>query len=194
LDQPIQSSLHECPTVASALWDWCDFEMVEVDNPDWFALATGDPFHVIARDGAGGRFCIVEQAGSHVGALLYVSSEGEAGTIAPSLADGLAIMVALPYWRDCLKFSAGGDLKQMQRAQVRCEADLRRKRPNVDAIRHDLYQALGLALPVSPLETLHRAVAQGKVMVVGTTDGSPFSSLFNSFTVDHNPLWRRLSP
>ncbi len=194
MDQAIQSRLHGFPTVASALWDLCDFELVKADNPDWFALATGDPFHVVARDGTGGRFCTVEPAGNHVGALLYVSSEGEAGTIAPSLADGLATMVALPYWRDCLKFSGGGDLRQMQRAQVRCEADLRRKRPNVDAVRHDLFHALGLAPPVSPLETLHRAVAQGKEIVVGTTDGSLLSSLFNTFTVDHNPLWRRPAP
>jgi hypothetical protein len=48
---------------------------------------------------------------------VYASSEGQAGLLASNLAEGLAIVVWLPYWRDRLKLSGGGQLDEMRRAE-----------------------------------------------------------------------------
>ena len=45
--------------------------------------------------------------------ILYVTSEGQAGKVASNLSEWLAIVVAVPYWQDLLKFSGGGDLAEM---------------------------------------------------------------------------------
>jgi hypothetical protein len=45
--------------------------------------------------------------------ILYVTSEGQAGTIAPHLTALLGTFVGAPYWQDLLKFSGGGDLGEM---------------------------------------------------------------------------------
>src|SRR4051794_13606612 len=95
-------------TTADLLWDVCDFGLLDEDVPGWFALESGEPFQVIARDGTGGRFCLCGAGEAQSRRLFYVSSEGQAGTIARSLEEGLQMMISLPYWRDCLKFSGGG--------------------------------------------------------------------------------------
>jgi hypothetical protein len=159
-------------------------------DPSTFSAGTCEPLQIIAGDGAGGRFCLCDRAGDDGRALLYVTSEGQAGTIAPNLAEGMQMMIALPYWRDCLHFSGGGDLDQMRRAQAILERDLRRTRPGIDALRQELYLGLGLDEPVSPLEGLHRAVREGTSRrVITLSDGWVLESLFNTFVIEDNPNW-----
>jgi hypothetical protein len=99
------------------------------------------------------------------------------------------MMVALPYWRDCLKFSAGGKVDQMRKAHGHFEAQLCQRRPDIESVRQELYRGLGLGAPASPLEALHRAVTEGATTkVVAPSDGNPFQSLFNEFVVPDNPL------
>jgi hypothetical protein len=187
MDEPILDRLRKSPNVAALLDNLCDFRVLDEPQPDWFALASGEPLRVIGRDGTGGRFCLHQSPDSGV-ALLYVSSEGEAGVIAGSLADGLAVMVALPYWRDCLKFSAGGRIDQMRRAQTQFDAQLRARQPDLDEIRGLLFRSLAVTAPVAPLESLHAAVSgSGSRQVVATRDRNPFASLFNTFAVPSRP-------
>jgi hypothetical protein len=187
MDEPILDRLRKSPNVAAVLGDLGDFRVLDERQPGWFALASGEPLRVVGRDGAGGRFCL-HQPPSGEAALLYVSSEGEAGVIAGSLADGVAVMVALPYWRDCLKFSAGGRLDEMRRAQAQFEAELRARRPDIDEVRGLLFRALGVTAPDTPLEALHAAVSgSGSREVVATCDRNPFASLFNTFAVPSRP-------
>ncbi len=169
------------PFVTDFLWRVCDFALLEEEPPGWFALGSGEPVRVIGRDGAGGRFCLYGAADGPPQRLLYVSSEGQAGTIAGSLAEGLAMMIALPYWRDCLKFSAGGSLPEMRKAQAYFEARLRQRVHDIALRRRALDQEFGVAAPPDPLEALHRAVTEGTAVVVSTKDGTRFESLFNTF-------------
>ena len=136
--------LRESESVADLFWNLCDFRLLDEEIPDWFAFESGNPFQVIARDGAGGYFCLYRITAKQAEGLLYVDSEGQAGTIADSLAAGVQMMVALPYWRDCLKFSGGGDIREMQKAQVRLESDLRQRWSDIEMVRRALYRAFDL--------------------------------------------------
>lgn len=107
----------EDPAFAALFWDLCEFAAADVAVPGWFRLPSSEPLEVVGRDASGGLFCLYGGPGDGAGSLLYVSSEGEAGVIAGSLAEGLQMMIALPHWRDCLKFSGGGRLEEMRKAQ-----------------------------------------------------------------------------
>jgi len=187
MDDPVLDRLRAFPKAAALLDTLCDFLVLDEPPPDWFVPASGEPVQVVGRDGAGGRFVLHEPPRGGA-ALLYVSSEGEAGVIANSLADGLAVMVALPYWRNCLKFSASGQLDEMRRARDQFEAELRARRPDIDEDRGRLYRALGVTAPDAPLEALHAAVSgSGSRQLVATRDRNPFASLFNTFAVPRRP-------
>jgi hypothetical protein len=183
MDEPILAQLRRLPAVAALFDALCDFRALEEQQPGWFALASGEPLRVVGRDGAGGRFCLHQPP--HGGkALLYVGSEGAAGVIAASPAAGVAMMIAVPYWRDCLKFSGGGKLDEMRRAQAQLEAELRERRPDIDKVRGVLFQAFAVTAPDAPLKGLHAAVSGSRSrQVVAPRDGNSFASLFNTFVV-----------
>jgi len=191
MSEQILRRINESQRAAELLCDLSDFELLDERPPDWFTLASGGPIQVIARDGAGGRFCLCGTADNEPEELVYVSSEGRAGTIGNSLAEGMQLMVPLPYWRDCLKFSGGGNIVEMRKAQGYLEAELRQRHPDIETERRTLYRVLGVAAPPFPLESLHRSVAGGAMKIVGTSDGTPFKPLFNTFVAEHNPMWRK---
>src|SRR5262245_23060498 len=187
MDEPVLDRLRKSPNVAALFDALCDFRVLDEPPPGWFALASGEPVRVVGRDGAGGRF-VLHRPPAGAAALLYVSSEGKAGVIADSLAAGVAVMVALPYWRDCLKFAAGGRLDEVRHARGQFEAELRARRPDIDEARGPLYRALGVAAPDAPLEALHAAVSgSGSRQVVAASNRKPFASLFNTFAVPRRP-------
>jgi hypothetical protein len=92
------------------------------------------------------------------------------------------MMIALPHWRDCLKFSGGGAIQEMRRAQAHFEAVLRRRR-DMRGCRWRLYRAGAVDAPLAPLEGLHRAVAGGRAIVVAPSDGTMFEGLLGTFLV-----------
>jgi hypothetical protein len=165
-------------------WGLCEFGVLEEDIPDWFSLASGESVQVVGKDAGGGRFCLCPSSRDFKGRLLYVDSEGQAGVIARTLAEGIRMTVALPYWRDCLKFSGSGSLSEMGKAQARAEARLERVQPDVAAKRAEMLNAFKLAPLADPLEALHTAIVEGAdTRVIATYDGSHYASLFNSFVV-----------
>ena len=166
------------------LWELCEFRSLDQGPPNWFALKSGKPLQVVGGDATGGRFCTLTASGKSAGRLLHIDSEGSAGVIAASLAEGIRMMIALPYWRDCLKFSGGGELAEMRRAQARLEVELRRRRPGIDTERDALYASFDLSAPTAPLDALHKTVAgSAKTRVIARSDDSPMGSLFNTFVV-----------
>jgi hypothetical protein len=155
--------------------------------PSWLDLSATEDFIALGREGSGGVFLL----GVTSGQVVYVSSEGRAGCIAASLDDFLQLLIAHPYWQDLLKFSAAGNLLEMQRVAPYLEESLQEDEPDIDDIREELLACLGLAEGEAQIVKLHQAVTalSGKV-VIKAEDGSHYQSLFNRFTVDDNPMWK----
>jgi hypothetical protein len=120
--------------------------------------------------------------------VLYVSSEGRAGIIAESFEVFVQLVVAHPYWLDILKFSAGGDLAEMRRAAEALETTLDDE-DEINEACEEIRSALELPVADDPVGALYEAVAASDA-IVRATDGSPFTTLFNRFSIDNNPMLR----
>lgn len=154
----------------------------------WFRFAPQNEYTVIASDRSGGVF-----AAARSGWITYVSAEGKAGPLAPDLTTLLAIIVELPYWRDLLKVSGGGKLDEMRRVLPYAERDATAEEPELPALRQKLRKALSLPPLADALATLHEAVTSGTYAhAVLSPEGERFGSLFGTFTLSANPLWRPL--
>lgn len=168
-----------------------DFEPTGPSRPPKrFSIKPTGALRLIARDGAGGLFLLYGPERR----LLYVSSEGQAGLIAVNLEEGLRLMAAYPYWRDLLKFSGGGKLKEMAAVAPYVERDMAEEDEEIDldGDRATFRKALGLSEEGDPIASLHAAVsASEKSLKVLDRDGSEYQSLFNTFTVKSNPAWKR---
>jgi hypothetical protein len=175
------------------LEDDFDFLPVTSSTPSsLFQFRNATSYEPVGADAAGGEFVLCECGTRPTRPLLYASSEGQAGIIAPSLQDGISIIVDLPYWHDCLKFSGRGQLAEMQRVVPLAESDLLADRPQIASSRQDLRALLGLSQLPDPVRMLHAAVTElSPHYAVSGPDGWPFESLFNTFTVSSNPEWRR---
>ena len=154
-----------------------------LDEEPWFAVDGIESPRQIASDGSGGAFVLLLSQN-----VLYVSSEGRAGIIADSFEAFVQLVVACPYWLDVLKFSAGGDLAEMRRAAIALEATLDDE-DEVNEAREEIRRGLDLPEPDDPVGALYEAVAASDA-IVRTTDGSPFTTLFNRFSIDNNPMLR----
>ena len=153
------------------------------DEEPWFTIDGVESPRQIGNDGSGGAFVLLPS--QHV---LYVSSEGRAGVIAGSFEAFIQLVVARPYWLDILKFSAGGDLQEMRRAADALEAT-RDDEDDINEAREEIRAGLELPEADDPVGALYEAVAASDA-IVRATDGSPFTTLFNRFSVDNNPMLR----
>lgn len=157
-----------------------------------FQLRDGIAYEVIATDASGGMFALCEARSPSARPLLYASSEGQAGIIARSLEHGLSIIIELPYWQDCLKFSKGGQLVEMRRVIPLAESDLVARRPQIATNREAVRRLLGLSMISDVVASLHSALTDlSQLYPVCSSDGWPFESLFGKFTVMSNGEWRR---
>ncbi|MGJ7498645.1 hypothetical protein ACSFA8_26810 [Variovorax sp. RT4R15] len=171
----------ELRQAVEAAFDFRLLEDGEIDD-DWFHIEAVEQFVAVAHEGAGGRFLV----GQASGAVLYISSEGQAGVVAASLEELLGLMATHPYWQDLLKFSGGGRLAEMHR----CVALLNADAPDLLPDTEDAARVLGrmVTLPSSDVavELLHRAVANLSTPVCVTSpEGDAFEGLFNKFTGEH---------
>ncbi len=153
------------------------------DEEPWFSIDGVDAPRQIGSDATGGAFVLLPPQN-----VLYVSSEGRAGIIAESFEALVQLVVAHPYWLDILKFSAGGDLAEMRRAADALETTLDDE-DEINEAREEIRGALDLAETDDPIGALYEAVAASDA-IVRATDGSPFTTLFNRFSIDNNPMLR----
>lgn len=170
-----------------------DFSPATSSTPSsLFQFRDATSYELVGTDAADGEFVLCESRALATRPLLYASSEGQAGVIAVSLQDGISIIVDLPYWHDCLKFSGRGQLAEMQRVVPLAESDLLAERPQIASSRQALRTLLGLSQLPEPIRVLHSAVTELSAhYAVCGPDGWPFESLFNKFTVTSNREWRR---
>ena len=157
-----------------------------------FEFRDGTTFELVGRDGAGGEFALCRSRTLPARPMLYASSEGQAGILARSLEEGLSLLIDLPFWQDCLKFSGGGQLAEMRRVLPLAESDLVAENPQIAFSRQALRALLGLSPLPDPVQALYASVTElTPAYSVCGSDGSPFDSLFNTFTVMSNYEWRK---
>ncbi|MBR0863135.1 hypothetical protein ACVIWV_000087 [Bradyrhizobium diazoefficiens] len=153
------------------------------DDESWFTIDGIKSPRQVGSDGSGGAFVLLPSQNA-----LYVSSEGRAGIIAGTFEAFIQLVVVRPYWLDILKFSAGGDLAEMRRAADALEATLDDE-DEINEAREQIRKGLDLPEPDDPVGALYEAVAASDA-IVRATDGSPFTTLFNRFSIDNNPMLR----
>ena len=184
----IQSS---ATTVEDLDWPF-DFSFQSAnDNTDWVKLKPTRPFTVIAGEGTGGVFLVYGTGAPETLPVLHGTSEGQAGRIASNLTEWLAILMAVPYWRDLLKFSGGGQLNEMRRTAIYMEKEYEYEDDYADL--PDARQRIMATLPIptldDPIKVLHDNVHATDTVLVGD-DGYEYESLFNTFKSSDNPNWR----
>ncbi|MEU8082873.1 hypothetical protein AB0B57_04450 [Micromonospora sp. NPDC049101] len=176
------------PSVSGLLRELVEFDVEDVVSVDASTarLSSSVSLRVIACDSTGGRFFLVgTEASSRP--VLYADSEGSAGLIGPSLAITLATIVALPNWRDLLKFSGGGDLHQMRRAQARLQEGMRQWHPDLDQLQSLLVGELELDVLDDPVLTFWQSARATDPTVAFINDddgGLPWGPLFGEGTID----------
>lgn len=170
-----------------------DFRSVPVGTQSsLFQFTDGTGYELVGTDASGGEYALCDRKNLPTCPLLYVSSEGQAGVIARSLQDGLATIVDLPYFHDCLKFSGNGQLAEMRRVVPLSESDLLAETPQIVSIRKTLQKRLDIPPILDVILELHLSLTElSPLYSVCGTDGWPFETLFGKFTVMSNAEWRR---
>jgi hypothetical protein len=153
------------------------------DEEPWFTIDGVESPRLVGSDASGGALVLLPSQN-----VLYVSSEGRAGVIAESFEAFIQLVVARPYWLDILKFSAGGDLQEMRRAANALEATLDDE-DDINEAREEIRGSLDLPEADDPVGALYDAVAASDA-IVRAADGSPFTTLFNRFSIDNSPMLR----
>lgn len=180
---------HFPPEVVKALaWPF-DFDIRRASRDDfYFTISPPTELVPLAGDGAGGVYAQLKEAGD----ILFVDSEGSGGIIAPNLESLLVLFVSHPYWRELLKFSGGGSLAEMHRALPFAERDYYRSQQKTRELGYMIRKRLQLPDIPNSIELLHSSVtSSSQRLKLSAADGSQFGSLFNRFTVERNPAWRR---
>ncbi|GLY52662.1 hypothetical protein Lesp01_63180 [Lentzea sp. NBRC 102530] len=145
----------------------------------------GSDLVVLAGDFTGGRFYRV--AAQEEGPILHATSEGQAGLIADSLREALQLVIGLPYWLDCLTFSAGGDLDAMAAAA----RHLARENPDLRSRQAEAAELLSLDVP-EPDDLLARLHAAASRPIVLRDETGEYEGLFGSFSPERNERWRAI--
>ena len=167
-----------------------DFSISEADDDTaWVCLNPPKPFRIIAGEGAGGSYIAYGDEPVELRTVLYASSEGQFGKIAQSLAECIAILLALPYWQDLLKFSGGGKLDEMRITETHMKTEYREDYPDLDDAKRRIEEKLDLPVLTDPIATLHDNI-QSTECVMLARDGYNWESLFNTFSPSDNPNWR----
>ena len=188
----IYNRLAANPAVIDILGWPFDFEICEPHllSSGWPILIS-EELIVLAEDGSGGAYTIQENIDPEKSSVVFLSSEGQAGKVAADLTELLAIIVALPYWRDLLKFSAGGELEEMRKAIPFLEDEILEDEPEIRSKMKLISKALNLPTLTDPVQTLFNSVKSGIAIEIKANDGSSYEGLFNTFSVSDNRSWQR---
>ncbi|WET82987.1 hypothetical protein P3102_18135 [Amycolatopsis sp. QT-25] len=192
IDDDILNLIRRDSSLAELLCHVCEFDLSRGDHAEPVRLSSGVALEGVAGDFTGGTFFLCGDRQT-VRPLLYASSEGQAGLIGQSLATALEIMIGLPSWQDCLKFSGAGDLAAMRTTVEHLGRDELDDEPALGVHRARLALALDLELPPISvlLERLHAAVsatAPDFVLLVRT--GEEYETLFGPWLPSRNPAWQ----
>ncbi len=190
-DEEILDSIRRDSGLAETLWCVCEFDLSRNDPGEVVRLSSGVALEALAGDYTGGTFFLCGDR-SKDRSVLYASSEGQAGLIGQTLTEALEIMVGLPSWWDCLKFSGTGELAVMRATANYLHADELKEEPERDVQRAAVARALNLKLGAIPelVARLHAAVTSTTPGFVLASEAGEYESLFGPWLPSRNPAWR----
>ncbi|WP_350225369.1 hypothetical protein [Vibrio parahaemolyticus] len=175
--------------IADALGELFDFELCRTNDDDsWIKLTPSFQFTVLAGQASGGVFLSYGSLELEKRPILFVSSEGQAGKIANNLPELLALLMAIPYWFDLLKFSGNGDLSEMRQTASFVELEHYEDYPELPETRNLIQSQLKIPTIEDPIATLHACVNSTDCTVI-TDDGWKYETLFNRFVSSDNKSW-----
>jgi hypothetical protein len=173
-DWALRSALFE---VADVLCFSFDLELSELaDAPDWFHVAQAD-CKAFATDATGGVYALVTLISGHKRYGIHADPRGRAAVLGTSVQETVAMVIALPYWRDLLKL-AHGDLDHMRRLAETLEGEVQDDIPAIDDARAELWKLLPIEAPRDPVKKLRDLNATvPPLVVVLAQDGWQYKSL-----------------
>lgn len=168
LTQVLLDKIRSDPEVRALLGDTFDFHLVDGQaHFDWFNIDGVGERRVIAKKGSGCAFLLFGEDDR----LGFVSSEGQAGIIAATLAEGLSLIVGHPYWESLL----AEDVEVMRNRVADEEDGLLGDIEDAEEHREIVRERLGLPELEDPVATLHRTVTTlGRDFVVCPTQEPDF--------------------
>lgn len=185
----ILADIQKSQAVMDELALQCDFDLGRAArDSSWITLQPENSFMVLAGESSGGVFLAYGGGEVERCPVLYVTSEGQAGCIASNLTALISMMLALPYWRDLLKFSDGGNLQEMRRTARFSEQDYVEEYVEFPAARKRILETLAVPVIADPVKLLHDCVHATDCSVVAE-DGWRYDSLFHHFKSSDNPGW-----
>ncbi|PML82132.1 SMI1/KNR4 family protein [Enterovibrio norvegicus] len=168
-----------------------DFEICEPYHlsKEWPILIS-EELIVLAEDGSGGAYAILSNIDPEESSVIFLSSEGQAGKVAANFTEFLAVLTVIPFWRDLLKFSAGGELEEMRKALPYLKEELLEDEPEISQKQLFISKTLNLPIISDPIQVLFESVKEGAGIEIKANDGYCYESLFNAFSVSDNRTWQ----
>lgn len=160
------------------------------------------PVLCIATDACGGTYALLGEGDDEKRPVLFVSSEGQAGVLAPCFNDFMALVLTMPFWMDVLKYSRGGKLPEMKKAfqllNRESDADMNElleddgDKRSYRTVQRWMFNTLELKEVGDPVERLYDAVFKSPgINCCGKKDKRQYTSLFSSYGTADNPLWKK---
>jgi hypothetical protein len=158
-------ALRSKPKYAELLFPF-EFRLLARDeHHSWFEIDGCERLTIIAEDSAGGPYLLWGPE-RH---LVYVTSEGQVGVIAASLAEGIELIVTYPYWQVLLRQGCDGDFAGVTQAIPDQEESYLDAYPEVADNREILRAELGLPVPDDPVALIRSLCRAFKVLGRGLT-------------------------
>ncbi|MFC4323240.1 hypothetical protein [Litchfieldia salsa] len=178
--------------VTEVLSDYFDFELLGVSNYNTksYYFKVEDTAKVIAQDAAGGTFALVGNGDEDSLPIIYISSEGRAWKVGRNIREFISLMVSCPNWKDLLKFSGNGQISEMVKALPFLKDEILEDFPDIEDVKETVKTELSIDLILDPATALYMTMISEPKITISSNDGDELESLFHSFTVMDNPLWR----
>lgn len=179
--------LRQNPDLARLAAGSFDFDLDRAEHGEEVRLASGAPLTAVAGDDTGGTYFTCAD-----GAVLYASSEGEAGLIGASVDEALEVLFGLPGWHDYTDLDLAAEDEVLEAVFNRTEDEIRDSYgPELDADRSMLLSGLGLR-QLPRRELLHRLQesllrTEPEFLLVNADEGCAYALLER---LRRPPLWQ----
>lgn len=161
--------------IYSQLEQYCDFIFCE--SVEEYYFYSKDQFNIIARDKSGGVYGFIGGTGDLLDdsyPVGYVSSQGQAGKVADSFKDLLALIIYYPFWKDLLKYHND----EIQSLIEELSRERLRELPDYANVQQTLVDRLGLSMHEYSIKSLFNCLdEEPKFIVYSKTDNSPSGNL-----------------